>query len=107
MAKKLAELKDVVYAELVENEQARRSDTELLLGVFKRLGINTQEAQTDGEHYPLPSQVATGAPRIESGAHCDAQERKTAGIQRLCESGGGIGYDGGNGYRFTVRLRQL
>ena len=42
MAKKLAELKDVVYAELVENEQARRSDTELLLGVFKRLGINTR-----------------------------------------------------------------
>lgn len=44
MAKKLAELKNVVYAELVENEQARRSDTELLLGVFKRLGINTQES---------------------------------------------------------------
>lgn len=44
MAKKLAELKEVVYAELVENEQSRRSDTELLLGVFKRLGINTQES---------------------------------------------------------------
>lgn len=41
---KLVELKKVVHAELVENEQARRSDTELLLGVFKRLGINTQES---------------------------------------------------------------
>lgn len=41
---KLVELKKVVYAELVENEQARSSDTELLLGVFKRLGINTQES---------------------------------------------------------------
>lgn len=40
---KLVELKRVVYAELVENEQARRNDTELLLGVFKRLGVNTQE----------------------------------------------------------------
>ena len=36
---KLVELKKVVYAELVENEQARRNDTELLLGVFKRLEI--------------------------------------------------------------------
>lgn len=41
---KLVELKKVVYAELVENEQARSSDTELLLGVFKRLGINAQES---------------------------------------------------------------
>jgi len=41
---KLGELKKVVYAELVENEQARSSDTELLLGVFKRLGINAQES---------------------------------------------------------------
>lgn len=41
---KLVELKKVVYAELVENEQARRNDTELLLGVFRRLGINTQES---------------------------------------------------------------
>lgn len=41
---KLVELKKVVHAELVENEQARRSDAELLLGVFKRLGINTQES---------------------------------------------------------------
>lgn len=41
---KLVELKKVVYAELVENEQARSNDTELLLGVFKRLGINTQES---------------------------------------------------------------
>lgn len=40
---KLVELKKVVYAELVENEQARSNDTELLLGVFRRLGINTQE----------------------------------------------------------------
>lgn len=40
---KLVELKKVVYAELVENEQARCNDTELLLGVFRRLGINTQE----------------------------------------------------------------
>lgn len=42
--KELVGLKKVVYAELVENEQARRNDTELLLGVFKRLGINTQES---------------------------------------------------------------
>lgn len=41
---KLVELKKIVYAELVENEQARRSDMDLLLGVFKRLGINTQES---------------------------------------------------------------
>ena len=41
---KLVELKKVVYAELVEHEQARSSDTELLLGVFKRLGINAQES---------------------------------------------------------------
>lgn len=44
MAKSLAQLKKVVYAELVENEQARGNDTELVLGVFKRLGINTQES---------------------------------------------------------------
>ncbi len=42
--RKLVELKKVVYAELVENEQARRNDTELLLGVFKRLGIDTRKS---------------------------------------------------------------
>ena len=41
---KLVELKKVVYAELVENEQARRNDMELLLGVFKRLGIDTRKS---------------------------------------------------------------
>lgn len=42
--KKLVELKKLVYAELVENEQARANDTELLLGVFRRLGIDTSES---------------------------------------------------------------
>ena len=60
---KLVELKKVVYAELVENEQARRNDTELLLGVFKRLGIDTRKSFAE-------------------------LERATAGIQRLCESKG-------------------
>ena len=47
---KLVELKKVVYAELVENEQARSSDTELLLGVFRRLGINAQEPFAELAH---------------------------------------------------------
>ncbi len=64
---KLVELKKVVYAELVENEQARRNDTEL---------------------YPLPPQITAGISRIADRACCKAQERATAGIQRLCESKG-------------------
>lgn len=57
MAKKLLKLKNVVYAELVENEQARKSDTELLLGVFKRLGINTQNSFAELAHSGKLSQM--------------------------------------------------
>lgn len=39
--KRLNELKTVVYAELVENESARRNDTALVMGVLKRIGIDT------------------------------------------------------------------
>lgn len=42
--KQLKQLNKVVYAELVENEAARKSDTALLMGVFKRLGIDTQKS---------------------------------------------------------------
>ena len=34
--KKLQELKKIVYAELMENEDAIRSDTALIMGVCKR-----------------------------------------------------------------------
>lgn len=39
--KRLNELKAVVYAELVENESARRNDTALVMGVLKRIGVDT------------------------------------------------------------------
>ena len=39
--KRLNELKTVVYAELVENESARRNDTALVMGVLKRIGVDT------------------------------------------------------------------
>lgn len=45
--KKLQELKKIVYAELMENEEAIRSDTALIMGVCKRLGIDTSESYAD------------------------------------------------------------
>ncbi len=38
---RLNKLKTVVYAELVENESARRNDTALVMGVLKRIGVDT------------------------------------------------------------------
>lgn len=45
--KKLQELKKIVYAELMENEEAIRSDTALIMGVCRRLGINTDESYAE------------------------------------------------------------
>ncbi len=42
--KKLLRLQKYVETELRENPSSRKSDTELLLGVFKRLGIDTSES---------------------------------------------------------------
>ncbi len=42
--KSLIKLQDVVLAELTENENSRKSDTELLVGVFRRMGIDTRKS---------------------------------------------------------------
>lgn len=42
--KRLKKLESVVYAELAENEASRKSDTVLLLGCFKRMGIDTSKS---------------------------------------------------------------
>lgn len=61
--KQLKQLNKVVYAELVENEAARKSDTALLMGVFKRLGIDTQKsfAELRKEREEVFKQYAKGA----------------------------------------------
>lgn len=40
----LKKLESVVYAELVENEAARMSDTALLMGCFRRMGVDTSKS---------------------------------------------------------------
>ena len=39
--KRLNELKTVVYADLVENDSARRNDSALVMGDLKRIGVDT------------------------------------------------------------------
>lgn len=42
--KRLKKLESIVRAELTENEAARKSDTALLVGCFKRMGIDTSRS---------------------------------------------------------------
>ncbi len=52
--KRLNELKTVVYAELTENEFSRKNDAALVMGVLKRIGVDTQRSFADlSEHGEL------------------------------------------------------
>lgn len=79
---KLNKLTDVVLAELKENVEARRSDTVLLMGVFKRMGIDTrksfEELAKDGELRQMES--ITRARRKVQSAH---PELRDAGVTVL------------------------
>ena len=52
--KRLNELKTVIYAELTENEFSRKNDAALVMGVLKRIGVDTQRSFADlSEHGEL------------------------------------------------------
>ena len=61
MDKQLKQLKSIVYAELIENPQACKNDTALIIGVFKRLGINTAESYESLAKRGLLRQVENGS----------------------------------------------
>jgi len=61
MDKELKQLKSIVYAELIENPQACKNDTALIIGVFKRLGINTAESYESLAKRGLLRQVENGS----------------------------------------------
>lgn len=75
--KRLKRLESIVRAELIENEAARKSDAALLIGCFKRMGIDTSrsfaELAADGSLRQMESitrarrKVQADSPELKGG----------------------------------------
>lgn len=82
--KTLMRLQDYVLEELTENEDARKSDIELLMGVFKRMGIDTgksfKELAENGQLGQMES--ITRARRKVQADHPELRDGRTVEVRR-------------------------
>jgi hypothetical protein len=79
----LRTLNRLVYAELSENENARKSDIALIIGVFKRQGIDTRKSfealAADGDLRQMES--ITRARRKVQSEHPELRDAETVDLR--------------------------
>lgn len=85
--KRLKRLESIVHAELIENETARKSDTALLLGCFRRMGVDTTrsfaELAADGSLRQMES--ITRARRKVQSEHPELRDGTVTAIRAARE----------------------